>query len=310
MNMTTIQLELNRLDAQLSEAAELLHDGVDAQMAEADAALRALARETPWLLAVEDVEASDEASLATLERRNDRSALRQIAEIVRGYALVGEHCAEGGFDGIELQCSHSSIVRGFLSPATNRRGRSLAVSGTVLVPSAAWVGPGARPVIGYAPGTQGMADRCAPSRQFSEGLEYEAIGIEGLLARGYAVAMTDYEGLGTEGVHTYMDRVSQGRALLDVVRAASRQHGVRRDCGRHSGRRQSKPECVAGRGRVGRVGAEGAKEAEENPHRHCGQQRPPFPPQRPLALRELHRYYIREKPEAIGESPACLGGGA
>ena len=29
-------------------------------------------------------------------------------------------CA-GGFDGIELQCSHSSIVRGFLSPATNRR---------------------------------------------------------------------------------------------------------------------------------------------------------------------------------------------
>ena len=45
----------------------------------------------------------------------------EIAEIVAGYALVAEHCAEGGFDGIELQCSHSSIVRGFLSPATNRR---------------------------------------------------------------------------------------------------------------------------------------------------------------------------------------------
>ena len=48
----------------------------------------------------------------------DRS---DIAEIVTGYALVAEHCAEGGFDGIELQCSHSSIVRGFLSPATNTR---------------------------------------------------------------------------------------------------------------------------------------------------------------------------------------------
>jgi 2,4-dienoyl-CoA reductase (NADPH2) len=35
--------------------------------------------------------------------------------------MVAEHCAEGGFDGIELQCSHSSIVRGFLSPATNKR---------------------------------------------------------------------------------------------------------------------------------------------------------------------------------------------
>ena len=45
----------------------------------------------------------------------------EIDEIVAGYALVAEHCAEGGFDGIELQCSHSSIVRGFLSPATNQR---------------------------------------------------------------------------------------------------------------------------------------------------------------------------------------------
>jgi mycofactocin system FadH/OYE family oxidoreductase 2 len=44
-----------------------------------------------------------------------------IEEIVAGYAMVALHCAEGGFDGIELQCSHSSIVRGFLSPATNKR---------------------------------------------------------------------------------------------------------------------------------------------------------------------------------------------
>src|ERR1700722_3861249 len=45
----------------------------------------------------------------------------EIAEIVDGYATVAGYCIEGGFDGIELQCSHSSIVRGFLSPATNRR---------------------------------------------------------------------------------------------------------------------------------------------------------------------------------------------
>jgi mycofactocin system FadH/OYE family oxidoreductase 2 len=45
----------------------------------------------------------------------------EIGEIVAGYALVADHCMRGGFDGIELQCSHSSIVRGFLSPATNRR---------------------------------------------------------------------------------------------------------------------------------------------------------------------------------------------
>ncbi len=47
--------------------------------------------------------------------------LAEIAEIVAGYATVAAHCKAGGFDGIELQCSHSSIVRGFLSPAANIR---------------------------------------------------------------------------------------------------------------------------------------------------------------------------------------------
>ena len=123
----------------------------------------------------------------------------------------------------------TSLVRDasrILYKTTNRAGKAIAASGTVLVPNAPWIGVGSRPVIGYAPGTQGMADRCAPSRLFSEGIEYEGIGIEGLLLRGYAVAMPDYEGLGTVGVHTYMDRVSQGRATLDAVRAAQRLSGT------------------------------------------------------------------------------------
>lgn len=123
----------------------------------------------------------------------------------------------------------TSLVRNanrVLYKTTNRTGKAIAVSGTVLVPTTPWIGLGSRPVIGYAPGTQGMADRCAPSRLFSEGIEYEGIGIEGLLLRGYAVAMPDYEGLGTVGVHTYMDRLSQGRATLDAVRAAQRLSGT------------------------------------------------------------------------------------
>ena len=123
----------------------------------------------------------------------------------------------------------TSLVRNatrVLYRTTDRTGEPLAVSGTVLVPSSPWIGVGSRPVIGYAPGTQGMADRCAPSRQFSEGIEYEGLVMEGLLQRGYAIAMPDYEGLGTAGVHTYMDRVSQGRATLDAVRAAQRLTGT------------------------------------------------------------------------------------
>ncbi|SHN48138.1 mycofactocin system FadH/OYE family oxidoreductase 2 [Cryptosporangium aurantiacum] len=45
----------------------------------------------------------------------------RIAEIVEGYARTARHCVEGGFDGVELQCSHSSLIRQFLSRATNRR---------------------------------------------------------------------------------------------------------------------------------------------------------------------------------------------
>ncbi len=45
----------------------------------------------------------------------------QIGEIIEGYAKVASHARAGGFDGIEFQASHSSILRQFLSPHTNRR---------------------------------------------------------------------------------------------------------------------------------------------------------------------------------------------
>jgi mycofactocin system FadH/OYE family oxidoreductase 2 len=44
-----------------------------------------------------------------------------IARIVAGYARTAARCVEGGFDGVELQGAHSSLIRQFLSPATNRR---------------------------------------------------------------------------------------------------------------------------------------------------------------------------------------------
>jgi 2,4-dienoyl-CoA reductase (NADPH2) len=45
----------------------------------------------------------------------------EIAEIVRSYALVARHVREGGFDGAELQSSHSALMRQFFSPYYNRR---------------------------------------------------------------------------------------------------------------------------------------------------------------------------------------------
>ncbi len=45
----------------------------------------------------------------------------EIHEICSSYGFVATLAKESGFDGIEIQCSHSSIVRQFLSPLSNRR---------------------------------------------------------------------------------------------------------------------------------------------------------------------------------------------
>ena len=44
-----------------------------------------------------------------------------IGEVQQAFALSAVHIREGGFDGIELQFSHSSLARQFMSPLTNLR---------------------------------------------------------------------------------------------------------------------------------------------------------------------------------------------
>ena len=104
-------------------------------------------------------------------------------------------------------------------------GADIAVTGTVVRPTAAWTGPGARPVVGFAAGTQGPAQRCAPSKQLVAGSEYEDSNIAALLRKGWAVAITDYEGYTTGKTATYVTARSEGHAVLDSVRAAQRLTG-------------------------------------------------------------------------------------
>ena len=47
--------------------------------------------------------------------------VEEIAECIEYFARSAAYAAEGGFDGIELQLGHSSLIRQFLSPATNVR---------------------------------------------------------------------------------------------------------------------------------------------------------------------------------------------
>ena len=115
-----------------------------------------------------------------------------------------------------------ATVHRIMYRSTDAHGAPMAVTGAVLTPTKPWAGRGQRPVVGYAVGTQGSGDQCAPSRQLAAGTEYEGGFLSGLLARGYGVAVTDYQGLGTPGVHTYVVRAATGHAVLDAVRAAQR----------------------------------------------------------------------------------------
>jgi secretory lipase len=115
-----------------------------------------------------------------------------------------------------------ATVNRIMYRSTDAHGAPIAVTGSVLTPTTPWVGRGQRPVVGFAVGTQGLGDQCAPSRQLAAGTEYEGAFLSGLLARGYGVALTDYQGLGTPGVHTYVVRAATGHAVLDAVRAAQR----------------------------------------------------------------------------------------
>jgi hypothetical protein len=102
--------------------------------------------------------------------------------------------------------------------STSAVGEPTAVSGTVLLPTGR--SRSAKPLIGYAIGTHGIGDAAAPSRQLARGADYEAGLIAMVLARGWAVAVTDYEGLGTPGDHTYMVGRALGPNVLDAMRAA------------------------------------------------------------------------------------------
>lgn len=110
------------------------------------------------------------------------------------------------------------------------------VVGTYLEPTLPWTGPGERPLVAYAGGTQGQAAECAPSAMLSQVIryqppadmvfEYDVIAIHQLLARGMAVVMTDYHDLGTPGIHNFLNRKTQGYAVLDSARAALRLPGT------------------------------------------------------------------------------------
>lgn len=99
----------------------------------------------------------------------------------------------------------------------------IVTSGFILLPKGK-APKGGWPVLAWAHGTTGVADTCAPSDDYAGGPVhvYQQIAAKALnawLARGYAVAAPDYQGLGTPGGHPYMNAQSQLHTVVDAVRA-------------------------------------------------------------------------------------------
>jgi acetyl esterase/lipase len=97
------------------------------------------------------------------------------------------------------------------------KGEPIAVSGAVIIPQFP-VPPGGRPIIAWAHPTTGIAVKCAPS--LGDNLVDVLPGLTQIVPKGYIIVATDYPGLGTEGPHPYLVGLSEGRAVLDSVRAA------------------------------------------------------------------------------------------
>src|SRR5215475_9726615 len=96
-------------------------------------------------------------------------------------------------------------------------GHDVAATAAVLIPSGK-APAGGWPVIAWGHGTSGVARQCAPS--LMKDVYYGDEGLKEMLNAGYAVVATDYHGLGTPGVHQWVNKTAQARDVIYSVPAA------------------------------------------------------------------------------------------
>lgn len=95
-------------------------------------------------------------------------------------------------------------------------GDPIVETGMVVVPTGDAPADGWK-LLTVAHGTTGVADECTPSMS-DDDLTTALSG--SIVGAGYVVAVTDYEGLGTPGLHPYLVGPSEGRAVIDAAVAA------------------------------------------------------------------------------------------
>ncbi|BCY08021.1 alpha/beta fold hydrolase [Actinoplanes sp. L3-i22] len=100
--------------------------------------------------------------------------------------------------------------------STSITGSTITSTGLVLTPKTGKKNK----VVAWAHGTTGLAYQCAPSTNQGVFWAEARTAVAELLSRGWTVAATDYPGLGSAGQHPYLIGASEGRAIIDSVKAA------------------------------------------------------------------------------------------
>ncbi|OZE33592.1 lipase [Rhodococcus sp. 05-2254-6] len=101
---------------------------------------------------------------------------------------------------------------------TDTFGEKALSTGTVFLPPGT-APEGGWPVISWAHGTSGLGDACAPSLIGPTYAERDLPYLANWLAQGYAIVASDYAGLGTPGLPTYLDGRTTAHNVVDMVKA-------------------------------------------------------------------------------------------
>ncbi|ENX41101.1 alpha/beta hydrolase [Acinetobacter sp. NIPH 2100] len=119
---------------------------------------------------------------------------------------------------------NASSIKVMTYNMVNVQGRTAKATALVMFPKAAQPTDGYRVVV-WEHGTVGVADSCAPSNN-AIGARFRILA-ESLLEAGYVVVAPDYEGLGTPGIHPYLNLGSEAKSAIAAVKAAKDHYGAK-----------------------------------------------------------------------------------
>ncbi|NUF36967.1 alpha/beta hydrolase family protein [Acinetobacter lactucae] len=118
--------------------------------------------------------------------------------------------------------SGASSIKVMTYNMVNVQGKTAEATALVMFPKVAQPKDGYRVVV-WEHGTVGVGDSCAPSNN-TINPRFKILA-DTLLAAGYVIVAPDYEGLGTKGIHPYLNLASEAKSALAAVKAAKDHYG-------------------------------------------------------------------------------------